>query len=82
MYFVSVFPSKLKARPRRVTKRELLMEILTDLKIGPGLPTAKLDRMIWPEFQKRWSTRNPGGTKPSVSLRTIKSAYDAFLSKK
>ena len=85
MYFVRVFPvvapkAEAKAKGRPSVKFDLVLAILTDIKPAPGLLPAEIEKMVKPEFRRRWAKLKPDDdTGGSVSRRRIYEAYQQYL---
>jgi hypothetical protein len=87
MYSVRVYPAIASAdtpnpKGRLATKYDLVLDIMAEIEIEPGLQPAAVRKKVLPVFRRRWAKLNPDDdTKPSVSPRTIIRAYREYLSK-
>ena len=94
MFFVEVFPTvtpadtPAKAKGRRRTKFNLVLDLLADIVKREGLPCdlepAEIERedalKVPPEFRRRWEKLGPDGRpKPPVSRTVIYRAYQDYL---
>jgi hypothetical protein len=87
MYFVKVYPvvaPKAKAKGRPGIKSKLVAEILAAIDqrkgLAPHLQPADIERMVLPEFRRRWAKHKPDDdTEPPVSRREIVRTYKRYF---